>query len=313
MKKLSLLVIAFALSGCGGNGMQAAAVTPAMSRSASAPTRSNGTGRLIYAIGSNSNTIDFYSYRKGTLEGAIIKGPDGPQGMCSDPQGNVFVANAVATDVIEFAHGGMSPLQKLPTVGEFPEGCAVAPNKTLAVTALTSTDDRPGELLLFSGETGSPTILICPNLDRYYFDAYDGDGNLFVDGESSDYKFALCEIPKGSSTGIAISLYQSPGFPGGVQWDGKYIAILDQDQSEIDRYSISGSTGTLKGMMLIGGPSGQEFIGFVMANRKTVLASSVEGTGIGYYHYPNDGDGNPYKILEASRVVTVTVSPLAKL
>lgn len=312
MKRLLFAALVMALSACGGNAMQPTAVTPAMLAPAAAPAAAKGGGRLIYATGVYEDDVEFYSYKNGKLKGAITDGISEPSGACSDLKGNVFVANTGTSSVLEYPHGGTTSIGTLETSGEYPTDCAVSPHKTVAVASIESTSGGAGELLLFADEAGSPTVATCPNMQRYYFDGYDGAGNLFVDGETSSGEFAFCEVPKGSSEGSAITLNKVPGFPGGVVWDGKYVAIMDQDSSTIDRYAISGSNGTLKGTVKLGGDSGQDVASFVMANKKTIVASSLSnGSGIAFYHYPEGG--SPYKTFKTSQAIAVTLSPEAKL
>ena len=42
------------------------------------------------------------------------------------------------------------------------------------------------------------------------------------------------------------------GFPGGIQWDGKYMAIEDDMKDTIYRVNFSGSTGTVAGTVHLG-------------------------------------------------------------
>ena len=88
---------------------------------------------------------------------------------------------------------------------------------------------------------------------------------------------------------------------------------MDQDSSTIDRYAISGSIGKLKGSVKLGGETGQDVVGFVMASRKTIVVPSLSGSmGISFFHYPEGG--NPYKAFKlAQPAFGVTISPEAKL
>ena len=52
---------------------------------------------------------------------------------------------------------------------------------------------------------------------------YDNVGNLFVDGFDGS-KWGLSELPEGGSTFEKLTLDQSVGQPGQVQWDGQYLS-----------------------------------------------------------------------------------------
>src|SRR6202034_3377504 len=74
---------------------------------------------------------------------------------------------------------------------------------------------------------------------EFYFCGYDDEGNLFVDGLSAPGTghFALAELPKGGSALKTITPNQYIGWPGGVQWDGKHVAIGDQITPVIYQFS----------------------------------------------------------------------------
>ena len=206
MKRSLFVAFAVGLSACGGNAMQPTAVTPAMLAPAAAPAHSKAGGRLIYATGNYTDEVNIYSYANGKLEGTITYGISEPQGACSDLKGNVFIANTGTSSILEYPHGGTTSNGTLETSGQYPVSCSVASDKTVAVASIESTSGTSGELLLFAHEAGSPTVVTCPNLQRYYSVGYDNADNLFADGENSSYSFAFCEVPKGSSKGIAITL-----------------------------------------------------------------------------------------------------------
>jgi hypothetical protein len=136
--------------------------------------------------------------------------------------------------------------------GDFPSSCAMDTGGDLAVGILAGTDT--GSIALFKKATGSPTF-IGTNIAREYFDGYDDKGNLFLDGFTNASQFGLDEIPKGSKRAEAITLSDSIGFPGSVQWDGKYLTVLDQYTNIIHQYTVSGTKATLKGSVTLSGAS----------------------------------------------------------
>ena len=81
---------------------------------------------------------------------------------------------------------------------------------------------------------------------------YDNVGNLFVDGFDGS-KWGLSELPKGGSTFEKLTLDQSVGQPGQVQWDGQYLSYESQEagQPTISRLSISGSSATVVGRTVL--------------------------------------------------------------
>ena len=59
----------------------------------------------------------------------------------------------------------------------------------------------------------------------------------------------------GSSSFNEVSLPNTPEFPGGLQWDGKYMTFNDQEAHEIYQYTVSGDVATLEGTVDLNGTS----------------------------------------------------------
>src|SRR6202042_651602 len=94
-------------------------------------------GDLVY-ISSYANAVYVYSYPAGPLVGTLT-GFNNPIGLCSDAKGNVWVTNASGGNIVEYAHGGTSPIATLQDSGQTPEDCAVDPTTgNLAVADLYS-------------------------------------------------------------------------------------------------------------------------------------------------------------------------------
>jgi hypothetical protein len=80
------------------------------------------------------------------------------------------------------------------------------------------------------------------------FAGYDDDGNLYVDGTHTESSptFEFAELPKGTSTFTNITLNQTVGWPGSVQWDAKYTAVGEQVTPDVYEFLVSGSAGTFE-------------------------------------------------------------------
>ena len=87
-------------------------------------------------------------------------------------------------------------------------------------------------------------------MTNYRFCGYDSNGNLFVDGVNDSSAFVLAELPKGSGSFTNIDFTQKIEWPGGVQWDGKFIAVGDTDTGTIYR---TNAAGTVKGSTQLSG------------------------------------------------------------
>ncbi|HEY3675967.1 MAG TPA: hypothetical protein VGK84_08225, partial [Candidatus Tumulicola sp.] len=126
------------------------------------------------------------------------------------------------------------------------------------------------------------------------FDGYDAKGDVFFDGFAGS-SFQLDEIPKGSKKAVTITTSDSIGFPGSVQWDGKYMTVLDQDTNIIHKYTMSGTKATLHGTVTLSGASdcAQTWIaaGVVYCGDAGLDNGSV-------YKYP--AGGNPLAVFSGS-------------
>ncbi|MGA9945474.1 MAG: hypothetical protein WBP75_10600 [Candidatus Cybelea sp.] len=148
-------------------------------------------------------------------------------------------------EIAEFKVGGATPIRVLKT-GPYSSGCAIDP-ATGDLAAL----EVFGGVTIFHKARGKGKVISGSGLA--YFDGYDNQSNLFVDGFSSTYDFALVELKKGSSAFVTITTSNTVEFPGSVQWDGKYLTVTDQGADAIYRYTVSGTNATLKGTVLLSG------------------------------------------------------------
>ena len=227
----------------------------------------------------------------GKKVGALTQVQD-PAGVCSDAAGDVWVVNSASFTIAEYAHGATKSEATLSDAGSgSPLGCSVDPTTgNLAVTNL-GTPSGGGNLSIYTGAKGSAQKFQDSDLTYFYFCAYDDEGNLFVDGLNSSYGFVLAELPTGSGKLQTISLNGTIDFPGGVAWDGSYVAVGDQyyqgmHTSAIYQVSVSGSAGTVEGTTTL--TDACDVLQFAIAT-KTVVAPDDCSSSAGYYDYPAGG------------------------
>lgn len=254
-------------------------------------------GGLLYISDAGTNDVVVYRYPSNT-EAGVLTGFDEPQGECVDKAGNVWIANSLASNVLEYAHGGTTPIATLADRGQYPVGCAVDEKSgTLAVSnVVTRRKHQPGSLSLYANATGTPTIVRSPDFDEIYFVGYDGRGNLFLDGYNDGQTFQFGELANGSSTIEPITLNGATvRFPGGVQFDKGKVNIGDQEGAVIYHATESGRiTGDTP---LSGSADCVEF--FIQG--KTVTCPDAGDGDIETYPYP--AGGSPIQ------VITGLVSP----
>lgn len=253
---LSWIAVAL-LTGCGASQVIGA---PGASRESNAMSTHLGRDRswiapdakrgdLLYVSGSGTNKVYVYTFPRGKLVGTLT-GFSSPLGDCVDASQNVWVVNAGTKQILEYAHGGTSPIATLtdPTK-HAPFACAVDPTTgNLAVTTVRRPHGNGG-VLIYPDAQGLPQRYLVPHVRHIAYDGYDDQGNLFVDGTTGGRHSepAFAELPQGGQSFETLSVYGGAFYlrPGGVQWDGKHITVVNVNV--IYRLTISGSRAMVVG------------------------------------------------------------------
>lgn len=179
----------------------------------------------------------------------------GGSGECADvlygtAKRDFWVTAPGSESIEEFNVDGSSPIKTLTTSAGEPVGCAMNPrNGYLAVTIIGN-----GDIVYFPHATGSG-IVGHTQLAEAFYDGYDDNGSLFVDGLNRSGAFELIDQSPGSHTPETITTSNTVLFPGAVQWDGKYITVTDQEAHAIYRYTVRGTQATLEGTVSLTGSS----------------------------------------------------------
>ena len=204
--------------------------------------------KLLYVSDWATDNVFIYRYPRALLLGKLT-GFARPYGQCADAAGDIWIADFEASSIVEYPHGGTTPIARLATNGSA-IGCAVSPNGDLAVSNFTSSQGG-GDIQVFRDASGSPTDY--SNASCYYLWApgYDKKGNLYVEGKNSAP--AVCELPAGGTSFVAVSINQSIGSPGSVMWDGKYITLTDQRYDATESTAIYQTTESESGNLTVVG------------------------------------------------------------
>ncbi|HZY97280.1 MAG TPA: hypothetical protein VFE35_09265 [Candidatus Cybelea sp.] len=282
---------------------------------------------LLYVSDLIAQVVDIYTYRQRHKLVGQLTGFFNPEGLCVDKVGDVWVTNDTSLGVhqiTEYAHGSTTPIQTLNDPDGRANGCSVDPKTgNLAVTDFWGPTEQIGNVAVWTHASGSPSFYSNPNIYYYYYCAYDEKGNLFVDGETQGSVFGLGELPKGGNMLNFISVNQTIYLPGGIQWDGKYLAVGDQVAvkhnftSTIYQFAITGSVGTEVGTMVLTGSSqvAQFWLPRVDSGPKHRYATKLigpnqNGADTLIWDYP--GGGNPIGMIsgETSPIgATVSLAP----
>jgi hypothetical protein len=220
---------------------------------------------LLYVSDLLAQVVDIYTYGHGYKLVGELTGFFNPEGLCVDKKGNAYVTNDTSEGVYqitEYAHASTSPIRTLNDPDGRANGCSVDPTTgNLAVADFWGPSEIIGNVAVYPKASGTPTSYSNPNIYYDYYCGYDDKGNLFVDGETEGSVFGLGELVKGGSTLNFINIEQTIYLPGGVQWDGKYLAVGDQVAvkhnftSTIYQFSIKGSEATTVNTMVLSGSS----------------------------------------------------------
>ncbi len=192
---------------------------------------------LMYISDEGTYEVYVFSYPDGAPVGALT-GLVAPAGLCTDKNGDVFVANEGALNVVEYAHGGTTPIATLSTLNGLPLGCAVDPTTGNLAVSNFYDFDRTGGVLIYQHAAGAPVQYSDPNLYYYWAPAYDDRGNLFVEGRSQENISGLAELPAHDNAFVDISTSKYIYFPGGAGWDGRHVDASDQEYQGVETTGI---------------------------------------------------------------------------
>lgn len=272
------------LMGCGGSPLPGAA-GGASSRGAGVSARTwmlpdAKRATLLYVSDLGANAVDAFTYPQGKLVGALT-GFGSVSGICTNKNGDLFVVDE-AGPVVAYAHGGSTPLRKLTTSGA-PYGCAADPvTGDLAVTNASSY--LYGALAVYPKAKGKPRVYRDSQIDATWFCGYDDSGNLFLDAWNRYGKPIFVELPK-RSRGLRVTIFgRDLVKPGGVQWDGKYVAVGDQGAGLIYRTNAAGHV-----QQVVRLKRGTDVEQFWIAGSTIVGPNAQSNGNVGLWQYPAGG------------------------
>jgi hypothetical protein len=216
------------------------------------------TQYLLYVSDQPAGTVDVFAYKskKGHLLGQLA-GFQFPYGECLDSASNVYITDFAAAQILEFAHGGTTPIKTLSDTYGYPIGCSVDPTTgNLAVANFEGNQTTcMGGIVVYAGASGDGTLYQDKDFNYYWPPGYDSQGNLYVEGKKkyNHGKTGVAMLAAGGSTLATLTLSGGTiSYPGGMMWDGHYMTATDQayqggHTSGIYRLTASGSAGQIIG------------------------------------------------------------------
>lgn len=283
-----------------------------------APLRRAPSTDLLYASATDGTDVYVLSYPQGKLVRKLAP-PNGTislQGLCSDSKGNVFVTSVSKGKgsrgdeghLYEYAHNGTKVLWTLTFSDAAPFGCSVDPKSGTIAVSTVGLGSNTGEVWTYVPGSYYGKQYYSYDVRNFYYCAYDGQGNLFVNGEGTGTQMYLDEIVRGQSqlTELTLNKYVSVSGMGQLQWDGNYVTLEHLTAGAIDRLSISGSQATIVGKTLLSGWSGSALS--TIDGKSVLVPTGVSQTSIGVWKYPSGGKPvNQISIPSGVFAVTISV------
>ena len=269
-------------------------------------------------------TDDVYMYTLPRLKlKGTVTGFDFPQGECNDSAGHVWVVSqGTSPKITKLSHTGKILGTPLADPTGYPAACAIDPTTgNLAVTNIGGFTSTAGDVLIYAGAKGTPTVVSNPSTYSYYYAGYDNSGNLFVDGTTQAGSFVLSECAAGCVGATMTTINISGGtihFPGFVQWyaPGSYLAVGDQEcddilQSCVYAVSISSSSGTITGKTAIKNSEGKPVCDMGQGIINPVGGKNLLGGDYEYYckgtnaeyNWPFPAGGSPTHFNDGSQIL----------
>jgi hypothetical protein len=282
------------LSGC--TASYAPITAPPKTTAEQIPTAT--TGPILYASANSASVVYEFSYPLGGLVGKVVlpKGTISLQGLCSDPEGNVYVTAlsylsrfGVVGYVYKYQHGAKNYAKDWKLEGVEPFGCSY--DRTTHDLAVTTAS---------LGVTSGSVLVIAPNsyyshnyyssyVANYYYCGYDDKGNLFVNGEGNGSEMQFVELRKGASTltDLALQRVISVSGMGQVQWDGHHITVEDLTTASIYQLQISGSKAHVVGTTRLSGWSSPA-LSWIQGST-IIVPNGDQGAELATWKYPAGG------------------------
>jgi hypothetical protein len=282
------------LAGCGGSEppISAPRAVPQSQTNASA-TDAERAGSWMLPEAKNENLIYLgdrssvlvYSYR-GKQVGSIEAAAN--PGLCSDSQGDVWIASE--DRIIEYAHGGTTSIAELDTPVDYQAvSCAIdLGTNDLGVTLFHTGYGGATAVGVYQNASGTPQVYTDdPGSLDFKYCAYDDTGNLYIDGRRGRRESFLVELSSGSDALSIVPLSKKLAGPGGLQWDGQYLAVGDSHNNVVYQVNVASGYGTVKDTVHLASWRRNRDQQFWMHDGVIGLLSSLGY--FGFWKYPEGG------------------------
>lgn len=279
---------------------------------------------LIFVSDAARGVVDIYAQAgKNQKPVGRIAGFDEPQGIATDSNGNLYVANTNGSDVRVYAPPYThAAAMTLADPGQFPGDVAVSSKGLVAVTNVCTAPGCPansGSVSFFAKGSTKACATVADssfNFARVFFAAFDANGLLYVDGLNGGYQASVGTVFGGcNARGISnIGLIYTIGFAGGIQIDrAGRIAIVDAVRTQVDTYDppVSGNFGNPVSTSPLDGSVSPLGIALLASGNHFYVADSA-GAGVAREYAYTAGGAPQNAIAVGGQPLGVAVTPYAK-
>jgi hypothetical protein len=249
---------------------------------------------LLYVANANGE-VTVYRYWQHTLVGVLTDFTQ-PMGECADSSHNVYITDASAKQILEYAHGGTKPIKKFDDSPDAPYTCSVdLATGDLAVANYNGASQQ-GNIAVWSSGSSKRTTYTDSALGYFIGCAYDANGNLLVtNGRGYSAPAGFAWLPKDGSRLVNIKI---PGprssdnwYVTGIQWDGRYFVL---DSGYAYRISLMHGQAYYVGYTSLD-PTGGPYAIYdntpgEQGTQIVAGVSSFSTSGVDLFHYPAGGD-----------------------
>ena len=186
---------------------------------------------LLYVSQFYTNDIQVYR-QTGTGQspvGTIVNGVINPQGLTVTANGDLYVANTGANNILVFHKGHLNPYRTLSDAGQYPVDVAVDTDGTVYASNIFDTNAIAGSVSVYAPGANTPTHNYkVPNNLKVLFDALNDSSTLYVNYIDLNTGLgAMVKFYPGGNTAYPTAV--TTGFPGGLQFDNTQDLLgLDQ-------------------------------------------------------------------------------------
>jgi hypothetical protein len=253
----------------------------------------------VVFISSFYGGVDQYNSKTGKYIGSLPQPPEGfsgPQGLCTDKAGNVWVSNTNNLKLDEYSAAG-AYMTSLSDAGGYPVGCAVSSKGTLIATNIfNASEGTPGNIQVFTNESGAGKTVatIGAGINRAFLVGFVSKSETaWFSGENVSYGAAFAQYKGGKVSSLTIS-GATIGFPGTVTYSTKTKSMVVGDQDTFygpTFYQVNPKTATVTGSTVLACSSG-----FCDVDQAAIKGGSLAGPDASsnvaaVYKYPAGGAG----------------------